>query len=145
MGSHPLGTSALAARRTWPLGGLHRPNRPGSSAIFLNRPPVCPAKIPKNRPRFGRESHPRPKPDRLLGFQDLGGNVMEWCNDYVELLSSEAPVTDPMGPSRTDYRALRNGHWYSFSNAHMRGSWRAQSSPTHGYDNAGFRVCRTVQ
>jgi len=36
------------------------------SASFLNRPPVCPAKLPESRPRHGRESHPRAKPDRLL-------------------------------------------------------------------------------
>jgi GWxTD domain-containing protein len=74
----------LAACRTWPLGGLHRPCRPGCSASFLNRPPVCPAKLPKNRPRHGRESHPRPKPDRLLesgSLSDLAALllVLAWC------------------------------------------------------------------
>jgi formylglycine-generating enzyme required for sulfatase activity len=79
-----------------------------------------------------------------LGFQDLSGNVMEWCNEYAQLYVSEDPVTDPVGPSTSTYRSLRNGCWNSFSNAHMRVSWRGQSLPTRGYDYVGFRVCRSA-
>ena len=34
----------------------------------MHIPPVCAANSPKNRPRLGRESHPRSKPDRLLVY-----------------------------------------------------------------------------
>jgi formylglycine-generating enzyme required for sulfatase activity len=80
-----------------------------------------------------------------LGFQDLGGNVQEWCNDYGEVFNSEDPVTDPTGPSYTSGRAVRNGGWSALSPAHMRCSWRDRYWPLYSINFVGFRICRTVQ
>jgi len=91
---------------------------------------------------WSEEVGSHPLGDSALGLHDLAGNEMEWCNDYATPITSADPVIDPPGPSGSGYRGLRNGHWRSFSNGHMRATWRAQSMYNNGYDDVGFRVCR---
>lgn len=51
-----------------------------------------------------------------LGIYDMGGNVAEWCVDWMEPYTSEEQ-TDPRGPKTGSSRVLRGGHYNSVSAA----------------------------
>ena len=78
-----------------------------------------------------------------LGFYDMSGNVMEWCNDwYGATYYSASPSTDPVGPSTGQYRVLRGGDWLDIS-GYCRSSDRGWSGPGNRNYSFGFRVART--
>ena len=54
-------------------------------------------------------SHPvgRLKPNEL-GIYDMGGNVLEWCSDWMTAYS-EGPQSSPQGPKQGENRILRGG------------------------------------
>ena len=60
-------------------------------------------------------THPvgRLKPN-VLGLYDMGGNVAEWCSDWMAPYM-EAAQKDPRGPKEGDSRVLRGGHYNSTS------------------------------
>lgn len=49
-----------------------------------------------------------------LGLYDMGGNVAEWCSDWMSPYI-EAAQKDPRGPKEGDSRVLRGGHYNSTS------------------------------
>lgn len=49
-----------------------------------------------------------------LGLYDMGGNVAEWCSDWMAPYM-EAAQKDPRGPKEGDSRVLRGGHYNSTS------------------------------
>lgn len=51
-----------------------------------------------------------------LGLHDMGGNVAEWCSDWMEPYT-DADQTDPRGPRTGSSRVLRGGHYNSVSAA----------------------------
>lgn len=73
-----------------------------------------------------------------LGLYDMGGNVAEWCQDWVDSYSDE-PQTNPRGPREGENRVLRGGHYNSTSAActvYDRG-WYL---PTGKYQFYGLRL-----
>ena len=46
------------------------------------------------------------------GLYDVGGNVIEWCNDwYDENYYAISPDKNPRGPKNGEYRIVRGGRW----------------------------------
>ena len=60
-----------------------------------------------------------------LGLYDLGGNVWEWCEDWVDA-------------ARTN-RVLRGGSWLYGNDHHLRSSHRGRRAPDDRSWNDGFR------
>ena len=59
------------------------------------------------------QTHPvAQKQPNELGLYDMSGNVAELCQDWYGSYSSDAQ-TNPQGPARDPFRALRGGHWRS--------------------------------
>lgn len=73
-----------------------------------------------------------------LGLYDMGGNVQEWCSDWMSEYT-EAPQSNPRGPKHGENRILRGGCINSPSWG-CRVSDRSWYLPDHGYGFHGFRL-----
>ncbi len=76
------------------------------------------------------------------GFNDLGGNVSEWINDFYAVYPGQAGrlVKDPMGPASGDHHVVRGSSWRDGSITELRLSYRDYSRGPR--DNLGFRIAR---
>jgi formylglycine-generating enzyme required for sulfatase activity len=76
------------------------------------------------------------------GFNDLGGNVAEWINDYYAVYPGQADklVKDPMGPASGDHHVVRDSSWRDGSITELRLSYRDYSRGPK--DDLGFRIAR---
>ena len=89
-----------------------------------------------------------------LGFNDMLGNVYEWCSDIFDMgyyKSCEDGVVDPKGASEGSDRVLRgdglgnvlrDGIWNLISYS-GRSSDRGRTVPDNRNDDLGFRAART--
>lgn len=50
-----------------------------------------------------------------LGLYDMGGNVAEWCSDWMADYEGGQVVQDPRGGRDGECRVVRGGHWGSIS------------------------------
>ena len=76
------------------------------------------------------------------GFNDLGGNVSEWINDFYAVYPGQATklVKDPTGPVSGDHHVVRDSSWRDGSVTELRLSYRDYSRGPR--DNLGFRIAR---
>ena len=79
-------------------------------------------------------------PPNGFGLYDMGGNAMEWVQDYYDRnYYDSSPVEDPQGPSVGTSRVNKGGNWFS-SPADCRCGFRGFSGDTMSFWNLGFRV-----
>ncbi len=72
------------------------------------------------------------------GVRDLAGNVWEWCQDRYGRYDAKVQ-SDPTGPERGDWRALRGGA-FTCGPYLLRCAFRERSHPNLCNLNLGFRV-----
>lgn len=119
----------------------------GRTFPWGNEPPTCKrANCWADSSCFGEEAPVGSCPDGIskLGFYDMAGNVMEWCNDWWTCDLGTVSQTDPAGPGRgpDSYRVMRGGAWY-FSGEHLRCSGRLYGYTESAGKFDGFRLART--
>ena len=81
------------------------------------------------------------KKPNAWGLHDMPGNVQEWCQDYFGVYTYDE-VTNPKGPPKGSYRAMRSGAFYSPARD-LRCASRFGSTPHYIFRHIGFRLCRT--
>ncbi|MFZ5569556.1 MAG: SUMF1/EgtB/PvdO family nonheme iron enzyme [Thermodesulfobacteriota bacterium] len=72
------------------------------------------------------------------GFQDMHGNVMEWCQDWMGKYSPYS-ITDPAGPSAGTLRVMRGGNMTSDA-SNCRSATRLSAKPERRSDTTGLRL-----
>jgi formylglycine-generating enzyme required for sulfatase activity len=72
-------------------------------------------------------------------LQDMGGNVLEWVNDwYSSTYYSGSPYSNPPGPSDGAEKVLRGGSW-SHNGYYLRLTNRVYNEASDQYANFGIR------
>ena len=73
-----------------------------------------------------------------LGIYDMSGNVLEWCNDWYDVYTTDTQ-TDPQGAVSGSDSVLRGGGWGSRSQG-CRVSFRHKYTPGYHFSGYGFRL-----
>ena len=82
-----------------------------------------------------------------VGIFDLGGNVVEWVQDFYEITAAppqEGAVTvDPLGPETGRFHVLQGPSWRSASVMDLRLAYRNYGA--EGREDLGFRIARNLE
>ncbi|MBN1120135.1 MAG: SUMF1/EgtB/PvdO family nonheme iron enzyme [Anaerolineae bacterium] len=81
-----------------------------------------------------------------VGVYNLGGNVLEWINDwydpnYYETLANGA--VNPQGPTSGSSRVLRGSGWYDYFPGSAQAANRSMFDPEIEFNGIGFRCALT--
>lgn len=80
-----------------------------------------------------------------LGLHDMGGNIMEWCQDwYSSDYYKASSKNNPSGPGTGERRVLRGG-LSGHSKKDVRASARTSDDPSVSDGSNGFRLAFTVK
>jgi len=81
----------------------------------------------------------------LIGIYDLGGNVVEWIQDFyeIDIRPSEDIVIDPLGPESGRFHMVRGASWRSATVTDLRLAYRSYS--TDSREDLGFRIARNLE
>ncbi len=146
-------------KRRFPWGAAYEPDRAQVAEVVAGRPfadieewhkwletweDADPETWPANRiahvGKFPAGAAP-------LGFQDMAGNVREWCLDYYDraFYASNAKKNPVNTKSSAEgMRATRGGYWASFGPA-ARASFRDWGAAPERSDRIGFRLCVNLE
>jgi len=89
----------------------------------------------------GHTTAPTPEHANPWGFEDILGNVWEWCQDVYQAAYSRDKPDDPTGSSA---RVLRGGSWNNYADG-LRSAYRVLNHPAITEDSSGFRVARALR
>jgi formylglycine-generating enzyme required for sulfatase activity len=84
----------------------------------------------------------KPQGNSQYGARDMGGNVLEWVNDwYSNQYYQLAPAQNPPGPTTGTWKVDRGGSW-GYGIGYLRTSDRYNVMPTTALDQQGFRCAK---
>jgi formylglycine-generating enzyme required for sulfatase activity/tRNA A-37 threonylcarbamoyl transferase component Bud32 len=86
-------------------------------------------------------------PANRLGFYDLSGNALEWCQDVYraslnspENLATNAYLKSEQSADGTPNQIVRGGSWFSYMQTSVASCYRDYDPATRRSSNLGFRV-----
>jgi formylglycine-generating enzyme required for sulfatase activity len=86
----------------------------------------------------------QPAGDNSVDIHDMGGNVWEWCNDWIGTGPSQ-PTSDPAGSSWGSFRCVRGGSWCAMEGTMaLQNAHRGYFTPTNLEPGLGVRVVRLL-
>ena len=81
-----------------------------------------------------------------VGVFDLGGNVVEWVQDFYEISVAQPEagvIVDPLGPETGRFHVLQGPSWRSATVTDLRLAYRNYGAEAR--EDLGFRIARNLE